>query len=91
MHAVHSQVASHFPSPMDYQQDIGSTAPEKLEYGHFPPPISNVSVRILPEVKILTNDNPQTLWVSVEIEGSLHNRRTLVDSGLDIIIIIDNG
>ena len=91
MHAVHEQVASHFPSPLNYQIDTDNAASEPPIRGHYLPPISSVSVKVLPEVGALSGENPQTFWVAVEVEGVLYNRRASVDYGLDIIVLVDNG
>ena len=76
-------IAQHFPSPVDFHFDSHSNIGM--------PSTLNVAMKALPEVKLLSNVEHQEFWVSVQVEGVLHNRRALQDPTLDIVFVIDNG
>ncbi|KAI4698761.1 hypothetical protein J4E81_005372 [Alternaria sp. BMP 2799] len=46
--------------------------------------------KLFPEVKLLTEEY-QDIGVAIEIEGVLHNRKPLPDTGIDVIFVVDNG
>ncbi|KAF1977530.1 hypothetical protein BU23DRAFT_500416 [Bimuria novae-zelandiae CBS 107.79] len=82
------EVARGLPSPLGNQSDVEAV---KGPRSTTTPTTLNTLVTVIPEVKILDKDGEQEFWVSVEIEGALHNRRELLDSSLDVVFIVDNG
>lgn len=86
--AVYSKAAEYYPSPHEFRQelpkiddDAASTVPSKSTVA--------AALKITPEVKLLTEED-QSIWVAIEVEGVLHNKRPLPDQAIDVIFVIDN-
>ena len=75
------------PEPRREQSDIVRPSSTSSDL----PTTLKAVVRVLPETKVLKSEGHHDFWVAVEVEGVLHNRRTLHDPSLDIVILIDNG
>ena len=86
--AMIKQVARGLPSPLGLRHE-----PDAIErHGASSMPTTlKTMVNILQEVKVLESHQAQEFWVSVEIEGVLHNRRQLSDSNIDVVFIVNNG
>jgi hypothetical protein len=54
------------------------------------PTTLQAAVRILPEVKLLSNSEHQEFEIAIEVEAVHHNRKLLRDSSIDLIFVIDN-
>jgi hypothetical protein len=82
------RMAKRIPSPMDDEHD--SPLDATVEDMTATPTTLRASVRVLPQVKILTGDS-QEICMAVEIEGVLHNSNALPHVTADVIFVIDNG
>jgi len=76
------------PSPTDFDHEA-SEAQVSDSTSHLPTTL-RAAVRLFPEVKLLTEEY-QDIGVAIEIEGVLHNRKPLPDTGIDVIFVVDNG
>jgi len=83
-----SKVGKHIPSPTEFDHEA-SEAQVSDSTSHLPTTL-RAAVRLFPEVKLLTEDY-QDIGVAIEIEGVLHNRKPLHDTGIDVIFVVDNG
>lgn len=88
--AVYSKAAKKYPSPLEFRQELPSISdatpnPASL----FSSSVLAASVRVIPEIKVLTQDEEQTFWVAVEVEGVQHNRCPLPDQSIDVIFLVD--
>ncbi|PVI04097.1 hypothetical protein DM02DRAFT_586576 [Periconia macrospinosa] len=81
--------SANFISPFDARQLQIETMQQKQ---HNPELVSvlKAGIRIIPEDKILNNEDVQDMWVAVEVEGMCHNRQRLADESIDVAFIVDN-
>lgn len=82
------QVACGLPSPLGSLRDVDAI--KTHEAPQFPTSLKT-TINVLSEVKVLGPNQSQEFWVSVEIEGAMHNRHKLVDSSIDVVFVVDNG
>jgi hypothetical protein len=83
-----SQVAKQFPLPHELHDD----RPDHSKS----PPTTNLStslltttVRIIPEYKVLNDEENQTFWVAVEVESIVKSRADPYIA-LDVVFVLDN-
>ncbi|KAF2749653.1 hypothetical protein M011DRAFT_475007 [Sporormia fimetaria CBS 119925] len=74
--------------PSEFHQDLPSIS--DAAFAGACTSLLTAAVRIIPEVKLLGADEEQTMWIAVEVEGVLHNRRALSDKTIDVIMLVDN-
>ncbi|CAO2655627.1 Nn.00g044300.m01.CDS01 [Neocucurbitaria sp. VM-36] len=75
-----SPIEDHLDTSDDHSSPRTSIIPTTLR----------AAVRIFPETKLLA-DEYQEFSVAVDVEGVLHNRKSLPDTTLDVIFVVDNG
>jgi hypothetical protein len=85
-----SRVADRLPSPTDVRYEEIDSAQNKQHHAESIS-IVEAAINITSQEKVLTEEEVQDFWVSVEITGMLHNRQELSDSAIDVAFIIDNG
>lgn len=91
MQAFQPEAVSHLALPSSQQMTASNTESLSHMNTSVPPSVLAVSVKIIPEKKVLSSKDTQTLWVAIELEGVLHNERIMPNVGLDIVLVIDNG
>ncbi|KAF2659928.1 hypothetical protein K491DRAFT_122536 [Lophiostoma macrostomum CBS 122681] len=52
-------------------------------------PTLAVAVKVLPEVQLLGEDDAQSFWVTIEVEGVLHQQHMVGKPPMDFIVLID--
>ncbi|KAE8872163.1 hypothetical protein PTNB73_03622 [Pyrenophora teres f. teres] len=73
----------YMPCPADHEDGV-STSPPTV------PTILRAAIRVFSEVRVLTKE-VEEFTVAIDIEGTLHNRKSLPDTTIDIIFLVDNG
>lgn len=86
--AVYSKAAEYIPSPHEFRQELPRIDDDAAAAARSDSTVA-ATVKITPEVKLLTKED-QTFWIAIEVEGVLHNKRTLSDQAVDVVFIIDN-
>ena len=88
--AVCSHAAKKYPSPLEFRQELPSIDDTASEQASSSASVLAASVRMIPEIKILSSEEEQSFWVAIEVEGVQHNKRRFSDPGIDVIFLIDN-
>ena len=86
--AISSELINYCPPPPSETRRNSNA--DSVIFDDVRPTTVKAVVKIISEIKVLSNTE-QDFWVSVQIEGALHNSRILRDPSLDIIMVIDNG
>lgn len=80
-----NQLTKHVPPPTDYDRESASACkPDTL------PTVLRAAISLFPDAKVLTRDIEE-ITVAIDIEGVLHNRRTLANTAIDVVFVVDNG
>lgn len=78
----------HMPPPTDYEREVADAyvpdSPLAL------PTTLRAAIRLFPDAKMLTED-VQEVTVAIDIEGTLHNQRSLSETAIDVVFVVDNG
>ncbi|EUC35165.1 hypothetical protein COCCADRAFT_35269 [Bipolaris zeicola 26-R-13] len=80
--------AKHMPPPTDYDREVADAyvpdSPLAL------PTTLRAAIRLFPDAKVLT-ENVQEVTVAIDIEGTLYNQRSLSETAIDVVFVVDNG
>jgi hypothetical protein len=82
------QITKHLSSTVQHQHN--RKQPRPAAESDTLPTTLQAAVRILPEVRSLSNSEHQEFEIAIEIEAVLHNRKLLRDSSIDVVFVIDN-
>lgn len=81
-------LTKHMPPPTNYEREVADAyvpnSPLAL------PNTLRAAIRLFPDAKVLTED-VQEVTVAIDIEGTLHNQRSLSETAIDVVFVVDNG
>ena len=82
------RIATQLPSSVEHRHD-DSEIQKSVIYGKAPTTL-RADVKVLSEKVQLSEQEQQEFWIAVEVEGAIHNRVSLPDSTIDVILVVDN-
>ncbi|KAI8935534.1 hypothetical protein NX059_008104 [Plenodomus lindquistii] len=86
--SIIDRLAKRLPHLTEYEHESPDTQP--VNSSRELPTTLQATVRVFPEKRVLTADIEE-IDVAIDVEGVLHNRKTLRDTAVDAILVIDNG
>lgn len=84
-----ARAANRLPAPLEYLQEQNDGA-QSSDTSTLPSTLK-VAVTMLPESKMLSIERYQDMWISVDVQGVIHNQRPLADASINLVFLVDNG